>query len=185
MGTKLLLCPGNGGSGRAMRGGRCPPRWARGHQGSGFHPNWETTEEWGAQPCSPHPSPRHRHSHPPATTSLNPISISPRGNLGECNRTPAHPPQAPGWSPAPIWRVQTLSPPNPRYLLAARRGPAALRFPWPGSKSEGTVPAHVLSIPVGSTATLWGAERSPPHAGARSPLPPLTLARRLPWFPAS
>lgn len=77
MGTRLLLCPENGGSGRALRGGHCShpgqaPPVGGGHQGSGFHLNWEATEEWGAQPCSPHPSPGHQRSRPPAATSPNP-----------------------------------------------------------------------------------------------------------------
>lgn len=119
---------------------------------------------------------------PPQRRGRTPISIPLRDNLRERNGIP--PPYA-GTGVVPSSHPEganPLAPRVPRYLSAARRGPAALRLPWPGSGTKVTVPAHVLSIPGWSVATLWGAERSPPHTGARAPRRRSLLLAACPGF---
>lgn len=178
-GDKTHALPWKWGAGESPASAPTPgrtPRWADDIGTAAVTP---TGRPQGSGEHSPAPPIAHipHPLHPPTATSPNPHFHPAAGQPRRVQRDP--PPSASTWvSPSPTRRVQTLSPPGPLYLLATRRGAAALTLPlpWPSGAGEGAVPAHVLAIPGRSAMTLWGAETSPPRTGVHSPPPPALVS---------
>lgn len=193
-GPALNHCPSLSTSGQ----GRAWP-WG---QNSGFAQKWDlgespgespgTQRPWGQWLCPPQSSGEHSPAPPsltwaPALTSSHsrkPKHPFPplRGATSESTTDTPYPWQAPGWSPALVWGCTPSHPQLP--ITCWQRGEDQLLSDSHGPTAGGKAPSRLTSSPSPSGARRPSGERSrAPHTRARSP--PLALAHRLPWFPAS
>jgi len=179
LGTKPLLCPGNGGLGRALRGDQCShpgqdPRAGRGHRGNGFYPNREATEEWGAQPCSPIPRPG-TSAHPPPQRRAQPPHFHPsRGQPWRVQQDPAHLRKHPG---VPRSCPEPANPLAPRSPVPVGSEARTSRSQTPmARRSRPPHPRQERGDPLGSGDEPPAHGRALAAAAARSCSPPALVS---------
>lgn len=167
------------------RGSACPPRAGKGHRGSGFHPSWEATEEEGAQPHSPRPPLWHQRSRPPTATRPNPHFHPSEGQPQRAQRDPPTLRRHRGGPQLPSGGRKPSCPPGPPLPVSSEARTSRSQTPMARQRDQSHRPRSRPLHPRLERGDPLGSREEPPaHGRARSP-PPLALARRLPWFPAS